>query len=136
MYIRNQEFLLVFTNVFTVLLCFSLMLIVAMARPIKLFQFTQKLYHSFGIYPTQSDENLSFNIKNGFVIFVLAQMSIFVGAFFVFQAKRLDEFGASFHISVTSIATLFYFITAMYQMENILKLIVKFEEFIGNSKCF
>lgn len=113
----------------------SLVLIAAMSRPIKLFQFTQKLYHSIGIHPPQSDENHLINIKNGLCIFTWIQMGTLSGAFFLFKAKRLDEYGISFHVAVSVAAGLFYFITNIYQLKNILKLIERFEEFIGLSKC-
>lgn len=107
-----------------------------MARPIKLFQFTQKLYRLVGLYPPQSNINQShsFNVENYFIIFTLAQMSILSGAFFLFEAKRLDEFGVSFHDVTTIITDLFYFISTLYQMENILKFIEQFEELIGESE--
>lgn len=111
-----------------------MILIADMARPIKLFQFAQKLYHSFGIYSTQSDGNHSFNIRNGLILFAWIQMDTFVGTFSLFKAKHLDEFGVGFHIFITTIAVLLYFIIIINQLGNILKLITKFEEFIGKSK--
>lgn len=105
-----------------------------MARPIKLFQLTQKWYRSFGIYPSQPDGSHVFNLKNGFFIFSWAQMGTLTGAFFVFEATRLDEFCISFDRSVTIVAQLFYFFALISQMGNIIKFIQKFEEFIAESK--
>lgn len=106
----------------------------AMARPIKLFRFTEELYHTIGIYALQSKEVRLFNLKNGFCTFVWIQMGTLSGAFFLFKAERLDEYGISFHVTVSVAAGLFYFITTIFQMGNILELIEKFEEFIGRSK--
>lgn len=61
-------------------------------------------------------------------------MTILIGAFSVWEAKSLDEFGFSFHICITTIALLLYFIIIIFQMGNVSKLIQKFEEFIGESK--
>lgn len=61
-------------------------------------------------------------------------MGTLSGAFFLFKAKRLDEYGISFHVTVSVTAGLFYFISNINQVGNILKLIKKFEEFIGKSK--
>lgn len=116
------------------MLCISLMLIVAMARSIKLFQSTQKWYDWFGIYPTQSNENRLFNLRNGVFIFTLAQMGTLTGIFFVFQAKRFDVFCSGFERSATIVVQSLYFIIIIFQMGNILKFIEKFEELIAESE--
>lgn len=113
--------------------CVSLVLIVAMARPIKLFQFLQKLYHLIGIHPPQSNENHKFNLQNGFFIFAWVQMVTLTGAFILFKAKTFSEFSISFHICVTTLVNLFGYIMNIYQKGNILNLIEKLNEFIGKS---
>lgn len=112
----------------------SLISFVNMDRPLKLFRFSQKLYQRIGIYPPQSNQNHSFNSKNVFFICVMAHIVSFVGAFFLFKAKRLDEYALSFYFAVSAVSTIFYYITNIYQIDNILKLIEKFEEFIGKSE--
>lgn len=113
--------------------CVSLVLIAAMARPIKLFQFVRKLYHLTGIYPPQSGGNYKFNLKNGFFIFAWVQMTTFTGAFFLFKAERFSEFSISFHMCTALMSDLFCFIMNIYQIENMLKLIEKFNEFMQKS---
>lgn len=112
----------------------SMILTLTMAIPIKLFQFTQKLYSSVGIYPPVASKNHLFNSKNGFIIFSWGHLSIFIGVFFLFKAESLYEYGCSYHICLTTLAAIFYFLTNIYQMENILKLIEKFDEFIACSE--
>lgn len=122
---------------FHYVLSLRLVWVVAMARPIKLFHFTQKLYHSFGLYPPESnDQSQTFNVKNGFIIFALVQIIPLSMAFFLFRANRLDEFGVSFHVSLKTLLALLNFITTICKMGNILKFIDKFEEFIEKSKKY
>lgn len=114
--------------------CVSMLLIAAMARSIKLFQSTLKWYHSFGIYPPQSNENRLFNLKNGFFICALAQMGAMTGTFFLFKAKGFDEFCTGFERTSTILAQSLYFIIIIFQMGNILKFIEKFEKLVGESE--
>lgn len=105
-----------------------------MARPIKLFDFTQKCYQKIGIYPPQSNRNHNFNPKNLFFVCSMVHIVTLHAAFFLFEAKRLDEYDLSFYYVQLILSAIFYFISNIYQIDNIIKLIDKYEEFVGKSK--
>lgn len=108
---------------------------VTKARPIKLFCFAHKFYQKIGVYqPTQLKQNQPFNLINTLLLYNLLQFGITTGAFFLFEATSLDEFGLTFYETLTVLSLAFYHVTNIYQIGNVLKLIENFEEFIGTSK--
>lgn len=115
-------------------------LIVIMARPIKLFHLTQKLYQTIGIHPindwhsSQLNKNQPFNFKNVLFIFAPLQFGVTTTVFFLFEAKTLDEFGISFYATLSVISIAFCYVSIFYQIGNLLKMFDNSNEFIGNSK--
>lgn len=95
------------------------------------------MYQTIGAYPSQSNgRNYFFNSRNGFFVIYWAHMGVLSAVFMIFKAKSLDEFGISFHITTSIAAGLYFFVTYIFQIKNILKLIEKFEEFIEKSYVF
>lgn len=107
-----------------------------MARPLKLFRIVQKSYQMIGIFPRQPNQIYPLNSTNVLYLYTMVQFIIVSSVYFLFKAERLDEFGLSFYVTLTATSILFYYVTNIHQIGNILKLIEKFEEFIGNSECF
>lgn len=116
----------------------SLVLDLTMAASVELFKFLQNYYKTIGIYPpaSQSSQNCRLNSKNVFCIFCMANFATFAGIFFLFKAKQLDEFCISFFCSGSTTIGVFYLISLLYQIENILKLIETFEGLIEKSEQF
>lgn len=107
-----------------------------LTKPVELFNFLKKSYETIGVYEPQSCQNHLFNSKNVFIICSLAQLGTFVGIYFIFEAKQLEEYCITFFCTLSSIAGAFYLVTNIYQNENVLKLIEKFEELIAKSKLY
>lgn len=104
-----------------------------MAVKIKTFHFVRHFNPKIGIYPPQSYQS-SFNRINIFFIFMMIQLTVSEGAFYLFKEKNFDEILMSFISSNTSVCTIFHFVLMIWQNGNILKLIEKFDEFIEQSK--
>lgn len=105
-----------------------------MAPSIKLFQFLKEFYTMVGIVPPQEkNEKLSFNLRNVSILFCYAQLCFTVLAFFIFKATTMVEYGSSFFIFMTMFVVKGFFLTVMWQITNILKLIADFDKFIEKS---
>lgn len=110
-----------------------------MASKIKLFQSVQKCNRSMGIYPhpSKSNRKWTFNAINLIFLIGFAQMTITSAAFSFFQAESTIEYGGCFYIAITETGSTSYYLIQMWQINNLLKLIEQFEDFIENSEfCF
>lgn len=85
------------------------------------------------MYPPEVNQN---HLFNALIIFSGGHMCISTGAFFLFKAESLYEYGSIYNVSFTTLAALFQFITNFYRMGDILELIAKFEEFIRSSERY
>lgn len=106
-----------------------------MAVEIKLFSFNRKYYHLYGIFPPEAKRNgRKLNLRNWIFIasFVLTAGS--TGAFFVFDAKSMLEFGISFFTVTLAILEMFTYLAIVWQMKNTWRYIEKCERFIEKSK--
>lgn len=106
-----------------------------MAGSIKLFQYLQSRHQAVGIYPPGPNQHSgSFNSKNSIFIFFFAQGWIASFAFFLFEAKSAYDYGFSFYVIITELATLAYYSITILKMPDILTLIEKYEELIEKSE--
>lgn len=103
----------------TSVLSLNLQLAVAMSGSIHLFQSVQKSYKTLGIYPCQTNKTVAFNSRNLFVLFCLAQASVLLGGFCLFEAKTMQEFGSSFFMFLTQFYMIFSFSALICRKENI-----------------
>lgn len=111
---------------------FSINSVAIMDGPIKLFQNVQNFYHTMGI---KSNQYFSLNAKKLFFLLFITLGGISVTAYFIFEAKTIEEYGNSFYSAISNLYTLVDFIVTVWRMPDILKLIEKCEKFIENSKC-
>lgn len=86
-----------------------------------------------GIYPPPENGKLPFNSRNVLIFLCYAQLYISMGAFIIFKAKTMQEYGAAFFMFSTQFYITFDFSILMWQMPNISNSIADFEEFIENS---
>lgn len=113
----------------------SLVLILAMAGAIKLFQFLRKCYQIIGIYPPETNQkNYPFNSKNIIFMIFFVQVLFSCSAFLLFNATSAYDYGLSFYMAATELLLLVYYPIIIFKMPDILTLIGNFEKFIEKSK--
>lgn len=101
--------------------------VLIMAVEIKTFEFVRHYYQKIEIHPSQPDQNGKIsNWKNVLIIVIAIRAVILVGAYFQLKAKRLDQMGMSFYVSVSAVCQAIYFVSMIWQNGKILKLIEKF----------
>lgn len=97
---------------------------------IKLFQFIQRTYQTFGIYPLQSNQNGSaINLRKFGFLFNLVQFFLSTTAYLLIEANSLNKYGMGFYTSIT-IAVFSFF----WKMKNISNYIENCERFIEKSE--
>lgn len=108
----------------------SLTINMAGGDKIKLFQFIQRTYQLFGIYPLQSNQNRSpINWRKFGFLFNLVQFFLSTIAYLLIEANSLNKYGMGFYTSIT-IAVFSFF----WKMENISNYIENCERFIEKSE--
>ena len=107
-----------------------------MSGSIKLFSFIRKYCHVWGIYLDQANENgqLTLNSRNRLCVVSFVIHSLSSGAFFIYEANSLFEYGLSFFAASFGITFLFIYLAMLWQMENILEFIENCEQFIEKSE--
>lgn len=100
----------------------------------RLFQSLRELYRAIGIYPQRSNQKCRITWKILFMLFSLIQFSISAGAYFVIKASSVEEYGGTFYGSFTAFTATMLFSMNIWKITEILRLIEKFEKFIGKSK--
>lgn len=100
----------------------------------KLFQCVQTFYRMLGVYPPQHGQISALNPKNLLIICNLAQGFMLIGAFALFRAKTVREFGDCYYTSTTSLSHSIYVSIHIWKMAKILKLIERFERIIQKSE--
>lgn len=114
----------------------SLVLTVVMSTVVKLFDTQQKLYKTLGfdIYQSQScHSKCLISIKSLFFLISSLQLFISTTAFFLFEARTVDEYGMSFYISITIFSVSINITTIAWKMDEIFVLLRNYEEFIDKS---
>lgn len=115
----------------------SLVLAVVMSSVVKLFDTQQKLYKTLGfdIYQSQScHSKCSISIKSLFFLISSMQLFISTTAFFLFEARTVDEYGMSFYISITIFSVSINITTIAWKMDEIFVLLRNYGEFIDKSQ--
>lgn len=104
------------------------------AGPIKLFQSAQSYYQAIGIFPSQLQPTGHVNWKNFVIISACILCFISISTYFLFEANSLTELAITFYGCTGLVSGISYYLTNIYQRENIFKLIGKFEDFIEKRK--
>lgn len=105
-----------------------------MAKPIKLFQPTEKVYRMLGIETSQPElkDRVSFRW-----FFLLTSMIIYLissTVFLISEAKSVADLGDSFYEATSDISCIFHIITYCREAPKLRQLIGKFESFFQESK--
>lgn len=82
----------------------------------------------------QSNQNYTQNSKTLLFLLSFIQMFISSAAFFLFQAKSMQEYFKTLSVIITIFVCVIYISICKWKMVDILQLIEKFEEFIRKSK--
>lgn len=108
-----------------------------MADKLKLLQFTREVYQDMGIYPPHSiQKQHPVNWRNVFILFSLVQIFIVSLAYLIFEAESIVDAGFPFYVINTEFSCAIYYLTNLWKMPKILKLIECFEKFIVESKMW
>lgn len=117
--------------------CTCLSYIVAMAKVLNIFQSTIKYYQTLGIYPSQSNQNYSINIKSIFILSSMIGLFCSTSTFFLFNAENIVEFSdafKAFYISSSVISFMTCFLVNIFNIRDILEFIKKYEKFLQKSE--
>lgn len=98
------------------------------------FQSVRKFYETLGICSLHLNQTYFFNVKIFFFYFVIAFVWISEIAFCLFEAASVADYGKSFYAFVTQFSLFWGFLTTIWLISNILKLIGRYEMFIAKSK--
>lgn len=109
-----------------------------MAGSIKLFPLFQKIHHTFGMHPSQSQSRQkpylsTESIRAVFIICAL-QCIISMIIFFVSKANSMFEFGMLFCMILSATIAICVYLIFIWQSGNTLKSIKNCEKFIEKSK--
>lgn len=116
------------------LACSSVLIVIIMARSIKLFHRIQKIYRTLGI---ESNPNCSLSKYRKFIV-IMAIVSVLLAltTFILFDAETTTEYAACSSASIMVFAILCFFVINLFKINDITKLIQKFEDFIEMSEHF
>lgn len=107
-----------------------------MAVEIKLFQFVRKSYEAIGLDLVQSNPTATAKNRNQRIFIVCSILQTFISstAFLVFKAETVQEYAASFHVSLSGLFLLIIFFSLGTKMSDISKQYEMYEEFIAKSE--
>lgn len=106
----------------------------AMARSIKLFQSLRQFCETLDIsYSPQFNQHRSFNWKILCILIFIIIHTVTSIAFFLFEAKSIQEYGDSFYAILSEFLCLASSPTIISKMPDIFMLIENFEKFIEKS---
>lgn len=114
---------------------FSLLVAFEMAASIKLFSFIRKYRHVLGLYSLDTSQNVSsFNSRNW--IYIISYVLFFVPsvAFFLYDAKSMQEYGISFYSASMAFFLMCIYTQMVVQMKNICHFTESFEQLIEKSE--
>lgn len=103
-------------------------------KKIEIFRTIRNVYQNLGIHPPQSNQNSRFNQRNLLILLVQSLTFGSVSAFLLFRVHSIEEFGTTFSECIMILANTIFNLISIVEMENILKLIGQFEDFIEMSK--
>lgn len=104
-----------------------------MAKMLKFFQSTLKYYQTMGIYPSQPNQKISFNLISLSILTSMIGTFLSMTTFFLLKAENIVEFSdtfKSFYVLSSEISFVICFLVNVYKMTNILRLIERIENFI------
>lgn len=99
----------------------------------QLFRRVRTFYKTLGVCSLPSNQTYLFNKKIFMIYLNIALVNIAGIEFLRHDATSVADYGKSFYGSVTQFGCLCGFITTIWQMRNILKLIEKYEAFVAKS---
>lgn len=104
-----------------------------MARSLKLFEFVRRHYGILGIYSAQPNQSRSCNLRKKIVLLCMILVFISTTAFILFEAKSIEEIGASFTAFFMELFVMIFFIINIRKISEIINSIEMMEKFIEKS---
>lgn len=104
-----------------------------MNNPVKLFQSSRELFHLIGTHPSQLS-NGSYNLRSVVALLFITMNMLSSGAFFIFKADNVQDYGISFYTFMTALINLACYPSFRNNMTTIFELMDEFEAFIEQSK--
>lgn len=98
------------------------------------FQSIQKFYQTLGVCSLQFNRTYSFNVKIFSFYFAIVIVLFSETAFCLFEAASVADYGKLFYGFVIQLSAFWDFVTSIWQISNILKLIGNYEIFIAKSE--
>lgn len=102
----------------------------------QIFQLVCGFFQTMGIYLREPNQVFSFNFNNILISSSIAVNFISVTAFFLFEAKSIDEYGLSFYGSTTGLAVFIVFHINIFHMGKIIRTFEIFEKLIEKSNYY
>lgn len=98
------------------------------------FDVIQKQFGILAIHPLPQTQNFVLNRKNVAILFLLSLQIISVFLFFAIEASNYDEYYGSLFFSMTSLTTVFCYLTFTWQRNDVFTLIAELNEFARTRK--
>lgn len=102
-----------------------------MSSSIKLFQFIQKFHRAIGVFPSQFNSN---HLISKIWFICAAQTGLTTGAFLLFAAQSMMDYGFGFCVLITVINAIIFYSSFIWQSKNTTILFENCEKFIETSK--
>lgn len=102
----------------------------------KLFQSVQTFYRMTGIFRSQSNQNDLLNFIQVLMMCGWIQGFLFTGAFCLFGAENIQEYGISYYASVTELLNIVCYLSNVWKWSNVVIVIENLECFIDKSNSF
>lgn len=105
-----------------------------MTQTLKFFKLIRELFRKMGIHLCQSNQNRTYNLRNSFILIILAQMFVASAVFLLFEADSIEGYGQSFYLTATSLLLLFLWPYFIHNMDNLFHLMNQMDKFGQNRK--
>lgn len=107
-----------------------------MAITVKLFQATQVYYKTLGIYPTEPNQKISYNVTTVCILLTMVVDFLSTATYFFVEAETIQEYSDSFYVASSAFNFIVCFCVSIWKMPKILQLIAKYEEFAQRRKYY
>lgn len=97
-----------------------------MTQTLKFFKLIRELFRKMGI------QNRTYNLRNSFILIILAQMFVASAVFLLFEADSIEGYGQSFYLTATSLLLLFLWPYFIHNMDNLFHLMNQMDKFGQN----
>lgn len=104
-----------------------------MVNSVRLFQCSRELYGIIGTHPLQLSHG-TYNLRNVVVLMFITINMLSSGAFFVYEADNIQDYGISFYTFMTALINLSCFPSFRNNITTFFELMDEFEAFIENSE--